>query len=103
MIRRDTMIENVAYGDNDEDEEYFVQTVCGEEHLGQHCDCNVISTHNTLTEAKERAHVASKILRVPVKCWYGNNEPTNSITLNKLTPEQEQLIREYAFEIGGME
>lgn len=63
------MIKNIAIGK--ENNRYYIQTCCNEEHYGQRCDCETIRD-NILTE-KEAIKIArkiQKIRKVPIVKWY---------------------------------
>ena len=62
------MIRSIAYG-SDREGNFFVQTCCNEEHLGQECGCKNIGEHFTKDEARILAEQKSNDLNVPLEFW----------------------------------
>lgn len=62
------MIENIGIGL--ENGKYYVQTCCGEEHLGHKCDCNILIENVSEHEAIKIANKKCEDLNVPIQKWY---------------------------------
>ena len=60
------MIKSILCG-KDEDNKFYVQQCCGEEHLGQQCECKSLGLYSSLNEAKKIAYAKGKELSVEVK------------------------------------
>ena len=57
------MVKEVIYGTED-GMNYYVQTCCGEEHLGQDCDCREYGVNLVKEDAKILADKLSKDFKV---------------------------------------
>lgn len=62
------MVRCVAYG-SENDGKFYVQTCCGEEHIGNDCDCNILGEDLSEVEAKELARQRAEQLNVPLEVW----------------------------------
>lgn len=62
------MVKCVAYG-SEKEGSFYVQTCCGEEHLGQDCDCKSLGENLTEIGAKKLAEKMAKELNVPIEVW----------------------------------
>lgn len=61
------MVRCVSYGKNEQ--AWFVQTCCGEEHTGKDCDCVGLGENFTECEAMKLAYRKAEELSVPVEKW----------------------------------
>lgn len=59
------MVINVAYG-TENGQDYFVQTCCDKEHLGQACDCKNHGEKMTKKQARQVAKKISRLFNVPI-------------------------------------
>ena len=59
------MVKNILYGTED-NQNFFVQTSCGEEHLGQDCDCKSYGIYRNEAIAKYKTKEIGDIFKVPV-------------------------------------
>lgn len=59
------MIRNILIG-LEEGNKYYVQSCCGEEHIGQSCDCKSYAEGLSKKEAISLANKKSKELNIPV-------------------------------------
>lgn len=62
------MIKNIGIGF--EKGKYYVQTCCGEEHIGQKCDCKTLIEDVPEKMALKISKKNSKKLNVPIDKWY---------------------------------
>lgn len=89
------MIKCILWGQSENKREYFVQTCCGEEHLGQTCDCKVILDKLTRLEAEGFALRQAAELKVPM-ISNGSFSPNLANKYrelkNKYTPYQQGII-----------